>query len=81
MKTPKIIQDTLQTQGKWDTAKLMWVSLAVGFLVLAAVSVIVHRNPFVAQDYGIGAGALLGGGGVGSFVHGMRKDQSSSGPL
>ncbi|MDE2098372.1 MAG: hypothetical protein KGL39_14050 [Patescibacteria group bacterium] len=77
MKTPKIIQDTLQTQGKWDTAKLMWVSSAVGFLVLAGVSVIVHKNPFVAQDYGIGAGALLSGGGLGSFAHGMRKDQSA----
>ena len=75
MKIPKIIQDTLQTQGKWDPAKIIWLSSAVGFLGLAGVSVIWHRNPFVAQDYGIGAGALLGGGGLGSFAHGLRKDQ------
>jgi len=76
MKAPKIVQDIFQTQGKWDPAKLGWMASVAGFLGLAGVAVIVHKNPFVAQDYGIGAGALLGGGGLGSFAHGLRKDQA-----
>lgn len=53
-----------QTDGTWDLSRIMWAVAVVTFLIAAAW----HFT--TAQDFGIGAGAVLGGGGLGTMLHG-----------
>lgn len=48
----------------YDPARVLWIAVSCAFVILAAYSVL-HGNPFNAQDYGVGGGAILGGGGAG----------------
>ena len=48
----------------YDLGRILWAVAAVGFVVFAAIAVL-HGKDFNPQDYGIGAGSLLGGGGAG----------------
>lgn len=53
-----------QSDGTWDLSRLMWAGVVVAFVVGA----LWHFT--TAQDFGIGAGAVLGGGGLGAWAHG-----------
>lgn len=50
------------------------VVLAIGFVVIAGVAMWFGK-PFDAQAYGIGAGVILGGGGVAAAGQGMQRKQ------
>lgn len=66
----KLIDDCFkQSDGTWDLSRFMWAALAVAFLCNAAYAVFTSHQ-FGAQDFGIGAGALLGAGGAGVWAHG-----------
>lgn len=61
----KLIDDCFkQADGTWDLSRLMWAFVVVSFVVGA----LMHFS--TAQDFGIGAGAVLGGGGLGVMAHG-----------
>jgi len=61
----KLITDCFQNeQNEWDISRIMWAVAVLTFLVSAAW----HFT--TAQDFGIGAGAVLGGGGLGAMWHG-----------
>ncbi len=54
-------------------AKVLWFCGVIGFITLAAWSIIVHGNAFNAQDYGVGLGTTLGGGGLGVAQKGKTE--------
>lgn len=61
----KLIEDCFQNEkGEWDLSRILWAIVVVTFLLAASW----HFS--TAQDFGIGAGAVLGGGGIGAWMHG-----------
>ena len=52
----------------YDPARVYGGLAVVGFLALSTVAIVFHKQPWNAQDYGIGFGALLAGFGVGVMV-------------
>lgn len=66
----KLVEDCFQNEaGEWDLARIGWASMIAGFLVNAGVAVF-SSHQFSAQDFGLGAAAILGGGGLGAMWHG-----------
>ncbi len=66
----KLLSDCFQNEkDEWDISRIMWAALIIGFICNAAWAVF-HSHQFDAQNFGIGAGALLGGGGAGTMWHG-----------
>lgn len=66
----KLVDDCFkQADGTWDLSRLMWAGLIVAFVCNAAWAVL-QSHGFDAQNFGIGAGALLGAGGAGVWAHG-----------
>lgn len=55
--------------NEWDLARIAWAAMIAGFLVNAGVAVFTSHQ-FSAQDFGLGAAALLAGGGAGTWMHG-----------
>ena len=51
----------------YDPARVIWVAISFTFIV-GALYGIFHGKDFNMQDFGIGSGALLGGGGAGVAV-------------
>lgn len=54
-------------------AKVLWFFGVVGFIGLATWAVVIHGKDFNAQDYGIGLGSVLGGGGIGVAQKGKTE--------
>lgn len=50
------------------------VFLTIGFVAIAGLAMW-YGKPFDAQAYGIGAGVILGGGGVAAAGQGMQRKQ------
>lgn len=66
----KLIEDCFQNEkGEWDISRIAWAALIVAFICNAAWAVFTSHQ-FSAQDFGIGAAALLAGGGAGTMWHG-----------
>lgn len=66
----KLITDCFQNEaGEWDLARIGWAALIAGFLCNAGMAVF-SSHQFSAQDFGLGAAALLAGGGAGAWMHG-----------
>lgn len=66
----KLIEDCFQDEkGEWDLSRIMWAAVIIGFMANAAVAVFASHQ-FSAQDFGLGGAALLGGGGLGTMLHG-----------
>lgn len=66
----KLIEDCFQDgTGAWDVSRIMW-AVAIGAFLANAAFAVFTSHQFGAQDFGVGAAALLGGGGVGTFFHG-----------
>lgn len=59
----------------YDPARVLWIVVCIGFVALAAFSVL-HGNPFNPQDYGVGGGAILGGGGAGVGLKAKTEPQA-----
>lgn len=49
----------------FDIARVLWAVSCLTFLILAIVHVVVNKAPFDAQNFGLGAGGVLAGGGIG----------------
>lgn len=56
-----------------DFARVGAVGALVAGVVYAGVDVVGHRHGFSFSDYGVGVGAILGGGGL--AVMAKRKDE------
>ncbi len=66
----KLITDCFQDEaGEWDLSRIAWACLIVAFICNAAWAVF-KSHGFDAQNFGLGAGALLAGGGAGAMWHG-----------
>lgn len=65
----KFIDDLCKTNGKWNPAVCGWVLVGLAFLFLEFWEVIALQRGFDAANFGIGAGSILGGGGLGSWFH------------
>jgi hypothetical protein len=67
-----IINDMFKTDGKWDSSATGWALLAWILVVATFIGAAVH-NMFLGhvslQDIGIGAGAVLAGGGGATWMH------------
>ncbi len=48
----------------WDLGRVLWALIGVAFVVFAAWSLL-HGGAFDPQNFGVGAGSILGGGGAG----------------
>lgn len=48
----------------WDLGRVLWALTGVAFVVFAAWSLL-HGGVFDPQNFGVGAGTILGGGGAG----------------
>lgn len=57
----------------FDVARVLWVVSCLVFLVLAIVHVVVNKQPFDAQNFGLGAGGVLLGGGAGVGLKGNTE--------
>lgn len=65
----KLIDDLFKdAQGLWDISRIAWAGMVVGFLANAAWAAWSSKT-FNAQDFGVGAAALLAGGGFGVKQH------------
>lgn len=48
----------------YDLGRILWAAMGFGYVIFAAISVW-RDGSFNPQDFGIGAGTILGGGGIG----------------
>ena len=69
----KFIDDICKTNGNWNPAMCGWILFGLAFLFLEFWNLIVLKHGFDAGGFGIGAGSLLGGGGLGSWFHAKSK--------
>lgn len=64
------VTDLFQNErGEWDLSRVMWAMTVLGFLANAAYACFTSHQ-FNAQDFGLGAGAILAAGGAGAWMHG-----------
>lgn len=49
----------------FDVARVLWAASVLTFLGLAIVHVAFNKQAFDAQNFGLGAGGVLAGGGAG----------------
>jgi len=65
----KLIDDMFKTDGKWDASATGWALTA---WLLAVLAFLVHsfwHPPATLMDFGTAAGTILGGGGLGTYLH------------
>lgn len=69
----KIIKDwfTESDNDTFDIIKALAVASIITAIGLSIIAVVLHKEPFSFQDYGMGAAALFAGVGV---ALGMKKD-------
>lgn len=65
----KLMDDLFKTAGRWDASATGWALLAWLSLVATFIATALMHPPGSLQDLGIGAGAVLGGGGIGTWLH------------
>lgn len=65
----KFVDDLFKTDGKWDASATGWALMAWLAMVATFVATACMHPAASLQDFGIGAGAVLGGGGVGTYLH------------
>lgn len=58
----------------YDIGRAALALVSIGFVVFAGWAVF-HGKDFNPQDYGIGAGSILGGGGAGIAMKGKTEPQ------
>jgi hypothetical protein len=66
MRIHKIIRDSLTGRDNktFDGGRILWIVGGLAFIAYGGWEVFL-TNHFPAQDFGIGFGSILGGGGVG----------------
>lgn len=57
----------------FDIARVLWILTCFVFLGLAIAHVMINKQPFDAQNFGIGAGGVLLGGGAGVGLKGNTE--------
>lgn len=65
----KLVDDLFKTEGRWDASATGWALLAWLGLVATFITAALMHPPGSLQDLGVGAGAVLGGGGMGTYLH------------
>lgn len=65
----QFVDDLFKTGGSWDASATGWALLAWLSLVATFIATALMHPPGSLQDLGIGAGAVLGGGGIGTWLH------------
>jgi hypothetical protein len=65
----KMVDDLFKTDGRWDASATGWALLAWLAVVGTFITTACMHPPTSLQDLGIGAGAVLGGGGLGTYMH------------
>lgn len=58
-----------QANGTWDLSRVLMASMAVAYIG-QSIYALVRGQHFDWQAFGIGAGAITGGGGAGVWMHG-----------
>jgi hypothetical protein len=61
----------------FDIARVLWAVTVVTFLVLSCWNVVETKQPFDYQQFGIGAGLVLAGGGAGVALKGRTEPQGN----
>lgn len=64
-----LVNDLFKTEGHWDASATGWALVAWLALVGAFIVTALLHPPSSLQDLGVGAGAVLSGGGVGTYLH------------
>lgn len=59
----------------YDPARVYGGIAVVGFMLLSIIATIYHKQPFNAQDYGLGFGLLLTGFGIGVMAKAKTEPQ------
>lgn len=74
----KVFNDILtELDGEtYDVTKLLWVAGVMVYLVLSIISVF-KGQPWDPQQYGIGLGVVLAGGGAAIKLRNMADDNSA----
>lgn len=58
----------------YDVGRILWFIFGLSFIVFSAVE-LYHGGHFSANDFGLGSGSLLGGGGVGIGLKGKTEPE------
>lgn len=58
-----------QANGTWDLSRVLMAGMAVAYIAQSAYALWSGQH-FDWQAFGIGAGAITGGGGAGVWMHG-----------
>lgn len=58
-----------QANGTWDLSRVLMAGMAVAYIG-QSIYALVRGQHFDWQAFGIGAGAITGGGGAGVWMHG-----------
>lgn len=58
-----------QANGTWDLSRILMAMMAISFIGQSAYA-LWRGQHFDWQSFGIGAGAITGGGGAGVWMHG-----------
>ena len=58
-----------QANGTWDLSRVLMAAMAVAYIAQSAYALWSGQH-FDWQAFGIGAGAITGGGGAGVWMHG-----------
>jgi hypothetical protein len=77
---PKMVKDILtDDQGNYVPDKLLFVLVGLAFVGFAGWDLIILHHAFNPVAYGTGAGATLGGGGLGSLAMSHMKPNPPDG--
>jgi len=60
----------------FDVGRVLWVLGVLAFVGYAGYDLIVNKQPFNPQNYGIGLGGALAGGGLGIGMKAKTEPQS-----
>lgn len=61
----KFISDCFtNANGDWDIGRVLWAIAVLVFLALACIAVLLNKQTFDPQTFGIGLGAVMAAGGA-----------------